>query len=303
MFEICFTVDSRGICSTAGEAGWSSFALLACISPKKANSSIHHYSGFIINTYCSMETSVVENMSTLTGQSHRFESVVYYMDMFGLDKTSADYLYRAESLLEKRQFDVALKHYQFVLNKHPDCEKAKEEAKLAAELVLDEIKQRKLQAGDNMVSPTEKYLITDMDVEWYAGLDDAIDDMALEAAVQKLEHIGCRNSLLSLKENEILGNEDNVCLRGRAHFKVTLIPDKPRVEDSMDGETERLKEFLATLELDETTHTATSDSYKQELVLPNEKEESFEKSFAAKNEVLAKDDEQCLSRFADASEN
>lgn len=196
------------------------------------------------------------------------------METFGLNKVVVDNLYRAEVLQEKRELDPALKYFQRVLHDYPNCNKARQDAKLTAEIILQH-KRENMLVKRAKVPPAKRmpYQIIETDISWSGtyyhpqlGGDPLYDEdaMAREAAMQDFDLLGYGNSLLTLVKNVITSQEgfamEGLYMTGMATFKASLIPGsktKQSVEStklSVESKTmAMLKRLIAELNDDSTS--------------------------------------------------
>lgn len=182
------------------------------------------------------------------------DKVAYFRDLFGLDDTTALLVYQAERLQHKGKLKQARKYYQLVFQKYPTCAYAETNAQVLSELIAEEQQEQQLKDAIRH-GPTAKEkqqsvsshrpIVSEMDVTWSAKENIQFDylpepdECAFHQAQSELSCKGYGNSMLVLLKNEVL---EDVCnyetgwetfLRGRARFRVTLIPD---VESAIEKE-------------------------------------------------------------------
>jgi hypothetical protein len=228
-----------------------------------------------------------EVMSTLSESSSRTEHMAFWTNVMGMDPASAALLYRAERLQEKGQVRQAIKYYESVLLKSPECTEAIGNIRILKELVTEEdketIQSSKTQQHSLPTVPEKSEvrptIITEMDVSWTAVgsplFDDYPDpdDCAFRAAKEKLREIDHGDSLLKLLDNKTLTEVCNhetggdTVLSGRARFQVTLIPDRvinanPELEAAIYQALMAKKNPLAnpTVVIPKTSSKSTADA-------------------------------------------
>ena len=190
-----------------------------------------------------------ESVSDVTMTSSFHEQVAFFQANFGLDSSTARLLYKADCFLEKGELSKAAKFYALVLQEAPQCTYAAKNVKAVKEL-------HEVSLQEDTVAPLDPKQI-EMSVDWTAFCgqydDDDYDEMAFKEAKAELSEKGFAESFLRLIENEVLGNKnvDNQYIetKGRAHFRVTLIPDRKETITESSAHVEIL-DLPATLGVD-----------------------------------------------------
>ncbi len=168
--------------------------------------------------------------------------------MLGLYQVTAILLYRAERLQEKGQLQQALKYYQQVLQKYPDCVEASENARMTEVMIRDQTKpSSSVPLGkipeNSSTTPTTTYTTTEMEILLTdcenTQISICMDPVgaAFRAAEQHIEKSGHGHSLLKLIKNDTIGD---LCtdheVTGCALFQVTLIYGPPAEATKMPPE-------------------------------------------------------------------
>lgn len=254
-----------------------------------------------------------DNMSALSESSSRTEHMQFLTNVMGMDTTSAAMLFRAERLQEKGQLRQALKYYESVLSKCPECAEATENIRIVKELLGDEEtdlnrqkrKKKLYDIPEKIEVRPSKSTITECDIPWSGRESIAFDyypdpdECALQAARTHLTRAGYGDSLLKLLENKTTADICNAetgwetCLKGSAVFRVTLIPDR--------GETLAEKVYIQALEDLITAHHSDGQKQKEETEFnPNSSAPAQHVDVPAGG--AGKKSISSASRFADASE-